>query len=285
MDDTTTPRRRAGIQPLCPIHLKGMSGPTGETMELYSCQKPGCELHWRAASDYFRFFQEKPFRTFRQLQDQTLCSKPGHGHKFIAGRMGNKTVWECSVEGCSETEEKPLPLTSVWEQPKELSRSAANAAPAGGPQSMYDRATRSGVPLTRKRPGWVWAICVMYATGFVGIALSLYMIWSGAIPMNPQIKQALENLSTFDYVVTIVQPLLSLSAAVALFLLRRQATYLFWSSFAFAIGANLWQFALKGGMTAVDATPGASTRAIVGLAVNFAVCLYAENLRMEGTLR
>ena len=119
MGDVTKPRRRPGIRPLCPIHLKEMSGPIDETMDFYSCPKRGCELHWRAASDYFRFFQEKPYRTLPQLQEEVLCSKVGHGHKFIAKRRGSKAVWECSVEGCSETEERLLPPASLWDIPKE----------------------------------------------------------------------------------------------------------------------------------------------------------------------
>jgi len=50
-----------------------MSGPIGETTDFNWCPKRGCELHWRAASDYFRFFQEKPYRTIPQLQGEILC--------------------------------------------------------------------------------------------------------------------------------------------------------------------------------------------------------------------
>ena len=77
-------------RPLCPIRLKEMSGPIDETMGFYSCSKRGCELHWRTASDYFRFFEAKPFRTFPQLQEEVLRYKVGHGHKFIAGRRGTR---------------------------------------------------------------------------------------------------------------------------------------------------------------------------------------------------
>ena len=119
MGDITKSGRRAGIRPLCPIHLKEMSGPIDETMEFYSCPQRGCELHWQAAYDYFRFLQGKPFRTFPQLQEEVFCSKVAHGHKFIARVKWSKAVWECSVDGCSETEVRPLPPASLWDIPKE----------------------------------------------------------------------------------------------------------------------------------------------------------------------
>jgi hypothetical protein len=285
MGDVIKPGRRAGIQPLCPIHLKEMSGPIDETMDFYSCPQRGCQLHWRASFDYFRFYQEKPFRTFQQLQEEVLCSKAGHGHKFIAGRSGNKALWECSVEGCSETEEKSLPPRGIWEIPKEQRRSVVNEVSSERPLSTYDRAATNEAPLTKKRPGWVWAICIFYSISFVVLCLLMYLIFSGAVPMTPQLKAALARLSAFDYVVIIVQPLLSISAAVALFLLRRQATFLFWSSLAVAVAADVWQFALGSGMTAFNSRPGASSGAFFGFGIQLAVCFYAESLRIQGTLR
>src|SRR5579863_1953165 len=125
MGDLINPKRRVGIRPLCPIHLEEMSGPTDETTQFFSCRRRGCDLHWSPSSDYFRFFEGKPFRTFPQLQEEVFCSKVSHGHKFIAKVKWSKAVWECSVEGCAETEGRPLPPSSLWEAPKERSRSAS----------------------------------------------------------------------------------------------------------------------------------------------------------------
>jgi hypothetical protein len=285
MGDVIKPGRRAGIRPLCPIHLKEMSGPIDETMDFYSCPQRGCQLHWRPSFDYFRFFQEKPFRTFQQLQEEVLCSKAGHGHKFIAGRSGNNALWECSVEGCSETEEKPLPPRGIWEIPKEQRRSVVNEVPSERPLSTYHRATMNEVPEAKERPGWVWAICIFYAVIFVFAALSVYVVFSGSIPITPEYKAYFESLTAFDYVVSIVQPVLLLSAAVALFLLRRQATFLFWLSLAVKMGSDLWHFALKSGISPIYSKPGASTGAYIAFGMQLAVCFYAENLRKQGTLR
>jgi hypothetical protein len=124
MGEITKPRRRSAIRPLCPIHLDKMSGPNQGKLEYYSCSRKGCDLDWSAESDYFSFYQDAPLRTFLQLQEEVLCSKPVHGHKFIAKTKWGRAVWECSVEGCPETEQRPLPPATLWELPKEKSRSA-----------------------------------------------------------------------------------------------------------------------------------------------------------------
>jgi hypothetical protein len=141
------------------------------------------------------------------------------------------------------------------------------------------------VTAARKRPGWVWAISIFYAISFVVLVLSMYLVFSGAIPMTPQLKADLGRMTAFDYIVIIVQPLLSVSAAVALFLLRRQATYLFWSSLAVAVASAVWQMALRSGTTAFNSRPGASTGGLIGFGIQLAVCFYVENLRIQGTLR
>jgi hypothetical protein len=268
-----------------------MAGPfdVDGTMEFYSCETPGCELHWRATSDYFRFFQGKPFRTVRQVQEETLCPMPGHGHKFIARRKGNKAVWECSVEGCTETEEKLLSPARVWELPEDGSHSvAAAAAPVTADhlqRPLADPGAMKKVPATKKRPGWVWVISIYYTISFVVLGVFTMMILSGLLPMTPQLKAYFANLTALDYLLSIGQPFLSLSAAVALFLLSKKATYLFWASLVVAVASSLWHFAAKGGLAAHGAKPGTSMGALIGFGIQLAVCFYAESLRLRGTLR
>lgn len=284
MGDETKLRRRAVIRPLCPIHLKPMSGPV-DHVDFYSCAQRGCELHWRASSDYFRFFQGKPFRTIQQIQEEVICSQPGHGHKFIAERRGTKGIWECSAEGCLETEIRLLPPTGVWEVPKEDRRSVASEVPSKSPRSTQDRAPINNVPAAGERPAWVWAISIFYALSFVVLVLAMYLVFSGAIPMTPQLKAGLERMTPLDYIVIIVEPLLSVFAAVALFLMRRQATYLFWASFAVGVASTAWQFAIGSGATAFNSKPGAGYGGLIGFGIQLAVCFYVQNLRIQGTLR
>jgi hypothetical protein len=281
MGDATKPTRRAGIRPLCPIHFEEMSGSADQTLEFYSCRRPGCDLHWRSASDYFRLSQGQPSQ---QQLEQVLCTKDGHGHKFIARRNGSKTIWECSVEGCLETEERPLPSKSQNGITKELTQAVVAGVPSERPRTIYDREAKIEGPATKKRPGWVWVISIWYTISFVVASVLAYLTFSGIIPMTPQLKAYIGSLSTIDYVFTVFQPLLSVSAAVALFLLRRQATYLFWLLLAVGVASRVWQYDLRSGITGVGSMPGGSTGAFFAMGIQLAICIYVENLKRRGTL-
>jgi hypothetical protein len=281
MGDTTKLSRRAGIRPLCPIHFEEMSGSADETLEFYSCPRHGCDLHWRSASDYFRLSQGQPSQ---QPLEHVLCTKEGHGHKFIARRSGSKAIWECPVEGCLETEERPLPSKSQNGISKELTQSVAAGVPSEKPRFTYDREAKNGGPATKKRPGWVWVISVWYTISFVLASVLAYLTFSGLIPMTPQFKAYIGGLTAIDYIFTIIQPLLSVSAAVALFLLRRQATYLFWSLLAVGVASHVWQYDLRSGISGAHSMPGGSPGAFFAMGVQFAICIYVENLKRRSTL-
>jgi len=98
---------------------------------------------------------------------------------------------------------------------------------------------------TKTRPGWVWFICIWITSGFVISALLGYLYFSGSWPLTAQVKASIPKFSTFDWVIAIVGPLLAESAAVALFLLRRQATYLFWSNLGVGIISGVHYFMLN----------------------------------------
>lgn len=281
MGDTSKLSRRAGIRPLCPIHFEEMSGSADETLEYYSCPRRGCDLHWRSASDYFRLSQGQPSQ---QPLEHVLCTKEGHGHKFIAGRSLTKAIWECSVEGCLETEERPLPSKSQNGITKELSQSVVAEVPSERPRSIYNREARMEGHATKKRPGWVWFISIWYAISFVVASLMAYLTFSGIIPMTPQFKAYIGGLTAVDYIFTYVQPILSISAAVALFLLRRQATYLFWSLLAVGVASHVWQYDLRSRVTEVQSMPGGSIGVLFALGIQFAICIYVQDLKKRGTL-
>lgn len=280
MGDTAKLTRRAGIRPLCPIHFEGMSGSPDASLEFYSCERRGCELHWRSASDYFRLSQGQPSQ---QALEHVLCTKDGHGHKFISRKSGSKAIWECSVEGCLETEERPLRSKSQNGITKDLTQSVVAEVPSEKPRAIYDRVARKEGPATKKRPGWVWFICTWYAIIFVIAAVSMYLIFSGKLPKTPQMDAYIGSLSTSDYVLGVVGPLLSISAAATLFLLRKVATYLCWSSFALSVASHVWQYDLRGA-TGFHSTPAASAGALIGMGLHFAVCVYVQDLKKRGTL-
>ena len=281
MGHTAKLSRRAGIRPLCPIHFEEMSGSADETLEFYSCRRRGCDLHWRSASDYFRLSQGQPAQ---QQLEQVLCTKDGHGHKFIARRNGSQAIWECSVEGCLETEERPLPSKNQNGITKELTQSVVAGVPSERPRFTYDRGAKNEGPATKERPGWVWVISIWYAISFVVASLLAYLTFSGIIPMTPQLKAYIGSLSAIDYIFTVVQPLLSVSAAVALFLLRRQATYLFWLLLAVGVASHVWRYDLRSGIAGADSMPGGSTGVFFAMGIQLAICIYVQNLKRRGTL-
>jgi hypothetical protein len=274
MGDTPKLSRRAGIRPL--------SGSADETLEYYSCPRRECDLHWRSASDYFRLSQGQPSQP---QMEHVLCTKDGHGHKFIARRSLTKAIWQCSVEGCLETEERPLPSKSQNGIAKDLTQSVVAEVPSEKPRTIYDRGPGNEGPATKKRPGWVWVISIWFAISSVVASLLAYLTFSGVFPMTAQLKAYIGSLSTIDYVFTVVQPLLSVSAAVALFLLRRQATYLFWGLLGVGVASHVWQYDLRAGITGSGSTSDASTGAFFAMGIQLAICIYVEYLKRRGTLR
>ena len=281
MGDPAKLSRRAGIRPLCPIHFEEMSGSADETLEYYSCPRRGCDLHWRSASDYFRLSQGQPSQ---QPMEHVLCTIDGHGHKFIARKSGSKAIWECPLEGCLETEERPLPSKSQNGITKEPSLSVAAEVPPEKPRFVYHREAKGEGPATSKRPGWVWFISIWYVISFVVASSMAYLTFSGTIPMTPQFKAYIGGLTAVDYIFTVGQPLLSVSAAVALFLLRRQATYLFWSLLAVGVASHVWQYDLRSGMAGTQSMPGGTTGVFFAMGIQLAICIYVENLKRRGTL-
>jgi hypothetical protein len=183
-----------------------------------------------------------------------------------------------------ETEERPLPSKSQNGIAKDLTQSVVAEVPSEKPRTIYDRDAKIKGQATKKRPGWVWVISVWYTISFVVTSLLAYLTFSGIIPMTPQFKAYIGGLTAIDYLFTVVQPLLSVSAAVALFLLRRQATYLFWSLLAVGVASHVWQYELGSRTTGAQSMPGGGTGAFFAMGVQFAICVYVQNLKRRGTL-
>jgi hypothetical protein len=136
---------------------------------------------------------------------------------------------------------------------------------------------------TKTRPGWVWIICIWITSGFVIYALLGYLYFSGSWPLTAQAKASIPKFSTFDMVTGIVGPLLAESAAVALFLLRRQATYLFWSSLGVGIISNVHHFVLNDGIRSNSIWQGRSG-ILISIGTQLAFSVYCEHLKRKGTL-
>jgi len=119
MADATKPKRRSVIRHLCPVHLVGMRGSDDQTGGTYWCRQH-CLIFWHADSEYFKFVS-KP-QTSLKMRQRVLCPQPGHGYMFLS-RVRRKYVfwgprmgfWECSVDGCSKREERPLEPADAWD--------------------------------------------------------------------------------------------------------------------------------------------------------------------------
>lgn len=133
-----------------------------------------------------------------------------------------------------------------------------------------------------KRPKWVWAISIFYFFSAGWTLLSFYLAKTGTVSLSAAQAAYFNNLSGVDYGLTILIGLANLIGAVALFLLKKLAFYLF----STALGANLlltaWHTVTKGWLSAM---PGASlVGAVIAWGLLIAVCAYSWRLIQRGVL-
>ena len=136
-----------------------------------------------------------------------------------------------------------------------------------------------------KRPGWVWVISFYYVLSVLWSSIALYALSSGGIHVTPEGKQYFASLNMFDYALSVFQSLLSLSAAVMLFLLRKVAYPLFCTAFVVALASILWNVFARNWLAAMKSMRGGLLGALIGMAILFAVCFYTRRLSETGKLR
>lgn len=137
----------------------------------------------------------------------------------------------------------------------------------------------------KKRPGWVWAISIFYFLFAGGILFFLYLIGTGAVPLNAAQETFFSSLTGLEYGLTILMGLANLFGAVALFLLRKFAFNLFVT----ALGANLLLTALYAETEGLVAAIGGPSLAglvgsLIAWALIIAVCIYSWKLIQRGVL-
>jgi hypothetical protein len=136
---------------------------------------------------------------------------------------------------------------------------------------------------SRKRPTWVWVISIFYIVSFLYTWLALYLALTGAIPLDASQSTYYESLTRGDWGLTVFTSLGSLGGAVLLFLLRKQALYLFAGSFALSLLSAIRT--VPKGWPAVTGTPGAAVGMFIGWGILLVVCLYTAKLAKAGILR
>jgi hypothetical protein len=139
-------------------------------------------------------------------------------------------------------------------------------------------------PHRARRSVWVWIISIFYILSSVSGLVSWLIVISGPVAVTPQVKAYLGSLTTADFTVMIIQSVLTLSAALALLLLRKHAYYFFCASLAAALIEMLWQAIAKGWLTAVGSVRGGAAGTFLGMVILLAVCLYSRELARRGRL-
>jgi len=133
------------------------------------------------------------------------------------------------------------------------------------------------------RPLLVWLISIYFFLSASWTITSLLLIMTGAVPLSPAQKSYFESLNAADYLLTIIGALLSISAAISLFLLRKAAYYLFCASLAFNMAFTIWHIISRHWLSVIGI--GGLAGAAVGWLILFAICLYTARLAAQGTLK
>jgi hypothetical protein len=115
------------------------------------------------------------------------------------------------------------------------------------------------------------------------IALSLYLVHSGIVPLNVEQLNYARNLSPIDYGITAIVGVLNVAGAIALIRLRSTAVYLY--SAALAIGILHRLPAANIIATAPTSDRPGAVQTFIGFAIWAAICAYAWRLKARRVLR
>jgi hypothetical protein len=133
------------------------------------------------------------------------------------------------------------------------------------------------------RPTLVWVICAFYALGAVGMALSFVRLYTGGLPLTPAQAHYFQSLSTFDVVASLTIQLIHVTAVVLLFLMRKQAAYLFPAGLVIGLVLTGFHAVTKGWVAAMG--EAGLVGMLIGWGVGIAVCLYVWRLLRRHMLR
>jgi hypothetical protein len=136
----------------------------------------------------------------------------------------------------------------------------------------------------RPVPIWVIAIVVLCATAFslFSIAMVPSMLAVSSDVGDAQ-RQFLESQTTLNYVLAVATILGNLTGAVLLFLMKRQALYVFIGALVLALANTTYNIFVNNWLTAVGST--GLIVALAGWAVNVIIILYVWSLFRKQLLR
>lgn len=134
----------------------------------------------------------------------------------------------------------------------------------------------------RKRPIWVWVISIFYFFSAGYTLLSFYLIHSGFVQLSPAQQAYFDNLSTLDYAITILSGSANFLAAIVLFLLKKQAYYLFLGAFCAGVILTILHSISKGWMEALGGS--GLIGMLIGWGIAISVITYSKRLINRGIL-
>ncbi len=134
-----------------------------------------------------------------------------------------------------------------------------------------------------KKPFGVWLISLFYAFSTIYTLLSMALLLTGVIPMTEGMRIYFANLTALDWLLTAVLSLLTITAAVSLFLLRKIALPLFCINFVSNFSMQLWHTLTKGLPAAMPT--GGLVGAFIGSLLVGAAAIYVWRLKRKGILK
>jgi len=160
--------------------------------------------------------------------------------------------------------------------------SAAERNPYAPPKADVGSGTPEE-PVPGRRPALVWVIGLYYIIASVFGAISMYLLWSGNLPLSGAQAEYYHKLNVFDHAISVVSAVCSFGGAVSLLLLKRVAPVFFTANAGLGLGLIAWHIATKGYAAAIG---GAGlVGAAIGAGIVIAMCVYSWELRKNGTLK
>ena len=138
-------------------------------------------------------------------------------------------------------------------------------------------------PVDPGRSGWVWAIFLLHAIALISTIASYYLLLSDALPLPAEQKQYIENLGRLNWSMNAIGTLLSFSAALTLFMLRKITVWLWLATLIYSIIAILYR--LQGTHFLQFMQTFASIGVMIGISLKVAIYLYARHLASRGILK
>lgn len=138
-----------------------------------------------------------------------------------------------------------------------------------------------------RRPILVVLILCFYFISTSFTILSWVLVYTGKIPLNQATQAYMHSLTLVDYATTLILVLLNLAANIYLFLLRREAAYLFLMAWILNAGITSWHALSKGWLNALSTigSGGGLVGAFLGMLLITGVTLYVWWLKKKGVLQ